>query len=61
MQLRCKGFEFCPEVTAKLLKRGYRIHERPIHSYVARHLDKKISWRDGFAALWVLLRERVVD
>lgn len=61
MQLRCKGFEFCPEVTAKLLKRGYRIHERPIHSYVARHLDKKISWRDGFAAFWVLLRERVVD
>ncbi|MFQ5669534.1 MAG: glycosyltransferase family 2 protein [Acidobacteriota bacterium] len=59
VQLTCRRFEFCPEVTARLLKLGYRIHEIPIHSYVARHLDKKISWTDGFSAFWVLLRERV--
>jgi dolichol-phosphate mannosyltransferase len=56
--LTCQRFEFCPEVTAKVLKRGYPIREVPIRSYVARHLDKKITWTDGFAAFWVLLRER---
>ncbi|MFQ5767433.1 MAG: glycosyltransferase family 2 protein [Acidobacteriota bacterium] len=61
IDLRCKRFEFCPEVTAKVLKLGYRIHERPIHSYVARHLDKKITWRDGCSAFWVLVRERFND
>ena len=61
LRLRCRRFEFCPEVTAKLLKRGFAIHELPIRSYVARHLDKKIEWRDGFAAFWVLLRERFFD
>lgn len=59
LELRCEGFSFCPEVTAKVLKLGVTIHERPIHSYVARYLDKKISWHDGFAAVWVLIRERL--
>ena len=61
LDLRCEGFEFCPEVTAKVLKQGFTILEMPIQSYVARHLDKKISWQDGFAAFWVLLRERFSD
>lgn len=56
--LTCRGFEFCPEVTAKVLKKGHSILEVPLHAYVARHLDKKISWTDGFAAFWVLIRER---
>jgi glycosyltransferase involved in cell wall biosynthesis len=56
--LTCQRFEFCPEVTAKVLKRGHTILEVPIRSYVARHLDKKITWTDGFAAFWVLVRER---
>ncbi len=58
MRLTCDRFEFCPEVTAKVRKAGLAIHELPLHSYVARHLDKKISWTDGFAAFWVLVRER---
>ena len=58
LDLRCEGFEFCPEVTAKIRKLGVPIHEIPISCYVARHLDKKISWRDGFVAFWVLVRER---
>jgi len=59
MRLTCERFEFCPEVTATALKRGQRIIEVPLASYEARHLDKKIAWYDGVAALWVLIRERL--
>jgi len=58
LELTCRRFEFCPEVTAKILKKGHTIVEVPLHAYRARHLDKKISWTDGFAAFWVLIRER---
>lgn len=60
--LRARRFEFEPEVTAKLLKRGYHIHEVPI-SYSGRkhHEGKKITWRDGFTALWTLIKYRFVD
>jgi len=60
--LRARGFEFEPEVTAKVLKRGYRIYEVPI-SYSGREYSegKKISWRDGFKALWTLIRYRFAD
>ena len=53
-------FEFEPEITAKILRRGHRIYEVPI-SYAGRefHEGKKITWRDGFAALWTLVRYRV--
>ncbi|MCM1532305.1 MAG: glycosyltransferase family 2 protein [Bacteroides sp.] len=59
IRLNCTGFEFCPEVTAKVAKRGYKISEIPI-SYRPRTVDegKKISWKDGVEALWVLLRYR---
>jgi glycosyltransferase involved in cell wall biosynthesis len=52
-------FNFEPEVTAKVLRRGYRIYEVPI-SYAGRevHEGKKITWRDGFAALSALVRYR---
>ena len=57
--LKCRRFEFCPEVTAKLGRLGYRIHEVPI-GYNARGIDegKKIRSRDGFEALWTLVRYR---
>ena len=60
LDLRCEGFEFCPEVTAKLGKRGVDIAEVPIH-YRARNVaeGKKVRWTDGFEAMWVLLSERV--
>ena len=59
LDLRCDGFEFCPEATAKVLKRGIRIHEVPI-SYHPRRIEegKKIRWHDGVIALWTLLRLR---
>ena len=60
--LRAKRFELEPEVTAKVLKRGHRIYEVPI-SYTGREFDegKKITWRDGFIALWTLFKYRFVD
>ena len=55
-------FEFCPEVTAKLCKHGYRIAEVPI-SYKPRKTEhgKKIGWKDGLAALWFIFRYRFFD
>ena len=52
-------FDFEPEITAKVLRRGYRIYEVPI-SYAGREADegKKITWRDGFGALKALIRYR---
>ena len=57
VNLESTRFEFCPEVTAKVLKLGYRIHEVPI-SYRPRTMQegKKIRWKDGLVALWTLLR-----
>src|SRR5690606_19630216 len=60
LELTCTGFEFCPEVTAKLGKRGVAIAEVPI-AYRARDVDagKKVRWTDGFEAMWVLVRHRL--
>jgi glycosyltransferase involved in cell wall biosynthesis len=62
IRIRAMRFEFEPEVTAKVLKRGIRIYEVPI-SYTGREFDegKKITWRDGFVALWTLVKYRFVD
>jgi dolichol-phosphate mannosyltransferase len=62
LPLRCQRFEFCPEVTAKVRKRGIRIHEVPVH-YQARSIGagKKIRWWDGVVALWALIKYRFTD
>jgi dolichol-phosphate mannosyltransferase len=59
LDLECEGFEFCPEVTAKIGRRKVAIAEVPVH-YRARNVEegKKVRWTDGFEALWVLLRHR---
>jgi dolichol-phosphate mannosyltransferase len=59
MQLQARGFEFCPEVTAKLGRMGVRIEEVPV-KYRARDAagGKKVRWRDGVVAMAVLLRHR---
>ena len=57
--LKCQGFEFCPEVTAKVCKQGIKIHEIPINYYprsIAK--GKKINWKDGLEAIWTLLKYR---
>jgi len=62
LTLRAERFDFEPEVTAKILRQRIRIYEVPI-SYAGREVDegKKITWRDGFAALWTLIKYRFVD
>ena len=59
LDLECDGFEFCPEVTAKLARRGHRIVEIPIR-YEPRRLaeGKKIRARDGWIAIRTLWRYR---
>ena len=61
LKLEATGFEFCPEVTAKLLRSGHAIHEVPITYHPrSREEGKKITARDGFLALWTLLKYRFV-
>ena len=62
INLKCKRFEFCPEVTAKVRKMGYKIHEIPI-KYNPRTLSegKKIKFRDGFEAVWTLIKYRFIN
>jgi len=61
LRLRSPRWGFDPEITAQILRQGYRIYEVPI-SYTGREMweGKKISWRDGFVVLWTLLKYRFV-
>jgi glycosyltransferase involved in cell wall biosynthesis len=60
LRIEADRFDVEPELTAKVLRRGIRIYEVPI-SYAGRefHEGKKITWRDGLVALWVLVKYRV--
>lgn len=63
LNLTCEGFEFCPEVTAKILRAGHHIHEVPI-SYFPRTKKegKKLRfWSDGIFAAWTLLKYRFIS
>jgi glycosyltransferase involved in cell wall biosynthesis len=60
LDLRESDFAIEPEITAKICKRDLRIYELPIAYYGRSYAEgKKITWRDGFKALWVLLLIRV--
>ncbi len=61
LELEAPGWGFDPEITAQILKRGYRIYEVPI-SYTGREFEegKKISWRDAFTVLLTLLKHRFI-
>jgi glycosyltransferase involved in cell wall biosynthesis len=59
LDLRENDFAVEPEITAKICKRGLRVYELPISYYGRSYAEgKKITWRDGFKALWVLVRVR---
>ena len=59
MELHSNGFEICPEITAKVLKAGYRIVEVPVAYYPrSRDQGKKLNWTDGLMAVLTLLRYR---
>ena len=62
IKLRANRFDFEPEITAKILKKGYKIYEVPI-KVKPRDYDegKKITWKDGFVAIWTLLKYRFID
>ncbi len=62
MRLKSNGFGIEPEITAKIIKRGYRVYEVPI-TYAGRGYEqgKKITWRAGFGALCVLLKYRFTE
>lgn len=59
VDLECTGFEFCPEITAKVIRKGYKIKEVPI-TFVARTFceGKKIGWRDFIIAVKTLWKYR---
>jgi glycosyltransferase involved in cell wall biosynthesis len=60
LDLQSNGFGIEPEITAKIFKRGYRVYEVPI-TYDGRSYEegKKIGWKDGVVALWVLFKHRI--
>ena len=62
LPLKCNGFEFCPEVTARILNRGVRIKEVPI-SYHPRTVaeGKKVTWKDGVKAFYTLFKYRFLE
>ena len=62
LNIKSNRFDFEPEITAKVLKQGARLKELPI-SYNARSFDegKKISWKDGFAAIFALIKFRFMN
>ena len=60
LDLRQDDFSIEPEITAKVCKRKLRIYQLPISYYGRTYAEgKKITWRDGFKAIWVLLRVRI--
>jgi glycosyltransferase involved in cell wall biosynthesis len=62
IKIESKRFEFCPEVTAKVLRKGIEIYEVPI-SYHPRDISqgKKIKLKDFFEAVWTLVKYRFVE
>jgi hypothetical protein len=62
MKIHSRRFDFEPEFTAKVLKKGLRIYEVPI-SYNGREITegKKIKWTDAPIAMWTLIKYRFVD
>ena len=62
IKLKAKKFDFEPEITAKILKRGYKIYEVPI-TYKSRSIKegKKIGWKDGIEAVYYLIKYRFTD
>lgn len=62
VQIKSNRFEFEPEITAKVLKQRVRFYELPISYYGRDYAEgKKITWKDGFHAIWALVKYRFTD
>lgn len=60
IDLRANGFEFCEEVTIKILKSGYSIKEIPIHYYPRKFSEgKKIRFFHGLIGIWTIIKYRI--
>jgi glycosyltransferase involved in cell wall biosynthesis len=60
--IRENRFGFEPEITAKVARGNWRIYEVPISYYGRNYAEgKKITWKDGFRALWCIVKYRFVD
>jgi hypothetical protein len=62
LKITSNDFSLEPEITCKILKQNIKIYETPI-SYTGRDFSegKKISWKDGFGALWIIVKLRFTD
>ena len=62
INIKARRFDFEPEITAKIIKSGYKIHEVPI-SFIGRKFEegKKITWIDGIKAVYYLIKYRFAD
>ncbi len=62
MKLRARRFDFEPEITAKILKKGYKIQEIPV-KFIPRSFKegKKITWKDGIKHMYYLIKYRFID
>lgn len=62
LNLASRGFDVEPQITGRVLRLGYRIHELPIRYYArTRAQGKKVGWRDGVLAILTLLRLRLMS
>lgn len=62
LELKANRFDFEPEITAKIIRNKYKILEVPINYYGRTHFEgKKITWKDGFNAIWSLIKYRFYD
>ena len=62
IEIKSNRFDFEPEITAKVLKRGARLYELPISYYGREYTEgKKITWKDGFHAILALIKFRFTD
>lgn len=62
IDLKCERFEFCPEITAKVMRQGETVLELPVN-FEARTVEegKKIGWFDFVEAVWTLVKYRVIN
>lgn len=62
IDIKSDRFDFEPEITSKILKSGLKIREVPInYKGRTRHEGKKITWKDGFAAIWTLIKFKYLN
>ena len=62
LNLKSRRFNIEPEITAKIFKKHYRVYEMPISYYGRDYSEgKKICWKDGFSAIWTLIKYRFMN